>query len=79
MFLTVESRDHLHMCFSEIAQAQQVSPLCEIKLAAVFIDLSVKKRVQMLLGNFFSVEHQVILDGFPLICHLPRVWTTGRQ
>lgn len=70
------------MCFSEIAQAQQVSPLCEIKLAAVFIDFSVKKRVQMLLGFvffFFSVEHQVILDGFLLICHLPHVWTTGRQ
>lgn len=32
----IESMDHLHMCLSEIAQARQVSPLCEIKLAAVF-------------------------------------------
>lgn len=39
-FLTVESRDHLRMCLSEIAQACQVSPVCEIKLATVFIDLS---------------------------------------
>ena len=39
-----ESKDHLHMCFSEIAQARQVSPVCEIKLAAVFIDLSIQKK-----------------------------------
>lgn len=48
-----ESKDHLHMCLSEIAQARQVSPVCEIKLAAVFIDLSIQKKkkkkgVQML-------------------------------
>lgn len=73
------------MCLSEIAQAQQVSAVREIKLAAVFIDLSIlkkeegKKRVEMLLGIFLSVEHQVILDGFPLICHLSHVRTTGQQ
>lgn len=47
-----ESKDHLHMCLSEIAQARQVSPVCEIKLAAVFIDFIQKKKkkkgVQML-------------------------------
>lgn len=32
------------MCLSEIAQARQVSTVCEIKLAAVFIDLGVKKK-----------------------------------
>lgn len=42
-FLTPASRDHLHMCLSKIAQAGQVSPVCEIKLAAVFIDLNVQK------------------------------------
>lgn len=42
-FLTPASRDHLHMCLSKIAQAGQVSPVCEIKLAAVLIDLNVQK------------------------------------
>lgn len=42
-FLTPASRDHLHVCLSKIAQAGQVSPVCEIKLAAVLIDLNVQK------------------------------------
>lgn len=42
-FLTPASRDHLHMCLSKMAQAGQVSPVCEIKLAAVLIDLNVQK------------------------------------
>lgn len=76
-----ESKDHLHMCFSEIAQARQVSPVCEIKLAAVFIDLSIqkKKKKKEYRCSFLSVEHQVILDGFLLICHLPHVWMTGQH
>lgn len=73
--LYVESGDHLHMCLSEIAQARQVSPVREIKLAAMFIDLG----VWMPLGILFSVEHQVILDGFPLICHPSCVRMTGQQ
>ncbi len=61
------------MCLSEIAQAQQVSPVCEIKLAAVFIDLSVKKKSTDALRDSFLAEHQVISDGLLLICHLSHV------
>lgn len=75
-----ESKDHLHMCLSEIAQARQVSPVCEIKLAAVFIDLSIqKKKKKEYRCSFLSVEHQVILDGFLLIFHLSHVWMTGQH
>lgn len=53
--LTPASRDHLHVCLSKIAQAGQVSPVCEIKLAAVLIDLNVQKaRTPDTLGDFFS-------------------------
>lgn len=56
-FLTPASRDHLHMCLSKIAQAGQVSPVCEIKLAAVLIDLNVQKAKTPprsdTLGDFF--------------------------
>lgn len=59
-FLTPASRDHLHVCLSKIAQAGQVSPVCEIKLAAVLIDLNVQKArtppppISDTLGDFFS-------------------------
>lgn len=56
-FLTPASRDHLHMCLSKIAQAGQVAPVCEIKLAAVLIDLNVQKARNPprsdTLGDFF--------------------------
>lgn len=78
-FLTPASRDHLHVCLSKIAQAGQVSPVCEIKLAAVLIDLNVQKartppppQIRHTWRFFFppSVEHQVSLAGFPLVLSL---------
>lgn len=68
----------MKMCLSKIAQAGQVSPVCEIKLAAVLIDLNVQKGRtlpppdQTHLEIFFppSVEHQVSLAGFPLVLSL---------
>lgn len=80
MFLTVESRDLLHMCLSEIAQALQVFPVWEIKLAALFIDFSVQKEGAEMLGDFSpSLEHQVILDGLPMVCHFSQVGMGDRQ
>lgn len=40
------------MCFSEIAQAQQASPVCGIKLAAVFIDLGAKSNLYSCFWGF---------------------------
>lgn len=87
-FLTPASRDHLHVCLSKIAQAGQVSPVCEIKLAAVLIDLNVQKartpppQIRHTWRFFFSPLSGTSgeLGWFParFVTHLTSRWQAAR-